>query len=98
MIVSIKGLNKVKVLKELWTYAIVHECYRKYAIAQPRWNKELAKDAIKKGNKIDLFQGRYICCDLSNDTFDTCEYDLHNRFMKAEKIIKLIYKKNKVIT
>ncbi len=91
MIVSIKGLNKVKLLKELWAYAVVHECYRKYAVSQPRWNKTLAKEVVKKG-QIDLFQGRYICSDLSGDTIDTCEYDLHNRFMKAEEIIKLIYK------
>lgn len=90
MIISIKGLTKIRVLKELWTYAVVHECYRKYALPQPKWNKELAKEAISSGKKIDMFQGRYICCDLSGDTIDTCEYDLHNRFMKAQDIINQI--------
>lgn len=73
MSVSIKGLEKVKLLKALWEGAKPAAFFTKHGIQTPTFDESVAIDAIK--SYIDYYSGRCIKTDLSGDTADPTSYD-----------------------
>lgn len=73
MSVSIKGLEKVKLLKALWEGAKPASFFTKYGISSPAFDEPVAIDAVK--SYIDYYSGRGIKTDLSGDTANPTSYD-----------------------
>lgn len=67
---SIKGLDKVQLLKELWVAQEEHGFSKSFP---QRWSNEAAVEAVT--DYIDYFQGRAIKMDLSEDCIDPVLYD-----------------------
>jgi hypothetical protein len=73
MSVSIKGLEKVKLLKTLWEGAKPAAFFAFSGQISPAFDNSSAKEAIK--DYIDYYCGRCIKTDLSGDTADPTSYD-----------------------
>ena len=73
MSVSIKGLEKVKLLKALWEGAKPAAFFAFSGQLSPEFDKAAAKEAVK--TYIDYFCGRCIKTDLSGDTANPTSYD-----------------------
>jgi hypothetical protein len=65
--VDISGLDKLGLLKALWENQRVAVFYANIPQAAPRWDENLAKEALASGH-IDYFQGRNIKMNLSGNT------------------------------
>lgn len=71
--ISIKGLDKVQLLKKLWQGQIPAGYFAMSGILGPVFNEETAKEVVKK--HIDYFCGRAIKTNLSGDKIDPYLYD-----------------------
>ena len=71
--ISIKGLDKVELLKNIWQGQIPAGYFAMSGIRGPVFNEETAKEAVKK--HIDYFCGRAIKTNLSGDEIDPYLYD-----------------------
>ena len=71
--ISIKGIDKVQLLKKLWQGQIPADYFAMRGIRGPVFNEETAKEAVKK--HIDYFCGRAIKTNLSGDEIDPYLYD-----------------------
>ncbi len=71
--VDIKGINKVKLLKALWSNMKPAAFFYMSGIPSPSFDDTDAGSAVKK--YIDYFCGRNIKCDLSGNTVDPSGYD-----------------------
>lgn len=83
--ISIKNLNKLKILELLWEN-IEPASFFVGRMPAPGFNNELARIAVTKGY-IDYFCGRAIKCDLSKDTVNTRLYD-RDVVVKFKELIK----------
>lgn len=81
-LVSIEGIDKVKLLKALWDNAKPATNFAKV----PEWDVALAAKAVQF--EIYAFYGRRIKCDLSKDTVDPRLYDREFGQGKFESIVK----------
>jgi hypothetical protein len=73
MLINISGLDKVKLLHELWNRQIVASYFAINGATPPAFDEEAAIDAVKK--PIDYFSGRLIKADLSQDNVNPGQYD-----------------------
>ena len=71
--ISIKGLDKVELLKNLWQGQIPAGYFALSSVRGPAFNEETAKEEVKK--HIDYFCGRAIKTNLSGDEIDPYLYD-----------------------
>lgn len=63
--IDISGIDKVKLLEELWKNQKVASFFNNFKHLAPKFDKELAKEAVK--DNIDYFQGRNMKVNLSKD-------------------------------
>ena len=63
---DISGLDKLQLLKELWTRSPPARFFTANGIPGPAWNQQEALKALE--DRIDYFNGRLIGCDLRGDT------------------------------
>jgi len=73
MSVSIKDVDKVKLLKALWEGAKPAVFFTNHWISSPEFDESVAINAVK--SYIDYYSGRCIKTDLSGDTADPYLYD-----------------------
>jgi hypothetical protein len=73
MQINISGLDKVKLLHELWNSQIIASYFSINGVTPPEFDEEAALDAVKK--PIDYFSGRLIKTDLSKDFIKPDQYD-----------------------
>ncbi len=73
MSVSIKGLEKVKLLKALWDHTKPAAFFTFSGLPSPEFDEGAAKKEVL--TYIDYFCGRCIKTDLSGDTADPTSYD-----------------------
>jgi len=73
MSVSIKGLEKVKLLKALWDHAKQAAFFTFSGRTSPVFDEDSAKEEVK--TYIDYFCGRCIKTDLRSDIADPSSYD-----------------------
>ena len=71
--VNIKGIDKVKLLKELWLASAPAKFFSFRGMETPPFDEKLAMKAVLK--YIDYFQGRAIKTDLTEDVVDVWLYD-----------------------
>ena len=72
--IDISGLDKVELLKKLWTNIKPASFFSFHPnVSVPSFNEDAAKSAVK--NYIDYFQGRAIKMDLSVDKISPGLYD-----------------------
>jgi hypothetical protein len=71
--VSIAGLNKVELLRKLWSGQKPALFFEDYPSLIPRFDEVEAREAVK--GYIDYFQGRCIKTDISGDTASPHLYD-----------------------
>lgn len=71
--ISIKGLDKVELLKRLWSQQIPGFLFALCGLPKPEFMMEQAKNAVQK--HIDYFCGCAIKTDLSRDEIDPYLYD-----------------------
>jgi len=72
--ISIKGLNKIALLKALWENMRPAAFFNSFdVILAPPFDVKAAEKAVK--SYIDYFNGRCIKCDLSGDEVDPWLYD-----------------------
>lgn len=72
-IVNIAGLNKVKLLRNLWNRQIVAGFFAMNPSLAPAFDEDLETKAVKY--YIDYFCGRAIKCDLSGDEVNPSSYN-----------------------
>ena len=72
-IINIEGIDKVTLLKELWSKQIVASFFITNDLPPPPFDEVLATKAVKKF--IDYFCGRAIKSNLSKDEVDTTNYN-----------------------
>jgi hypothetical protein len=85
MSVSIKGLEKVKLLKALWEGAKPAAFFAFSGQISPVFDNASAKEAVK--DYIDYYCGRCIKTDLSGDTADPTSYDAEWGAGSFQKIV-----------
>ena len=72
--ININGLDKVELLKKLWTNMKPASFFSYHpTVSVPGFDESSARCAVKK--YIDYFQGRAIKMDLSVDSIDPYLYD-----------------------
>ena len=71
--ISIKGLDKVELLKNLWENQVTAAFFTFSGKIPPKFEDELAKKAVN--DYIDYFCGRAIKTNLSGDMVDPYLYD-----------------------
>jgi hypothetical protein len=86
MAVSIKGINKVKLLMAVWEYATPAAFYAIYLRPSPPFDESAAKDATMR--YIDYYCGRCIKLDLSGDTTYPIAYDLDRGAGSFQRIVE----------
>ena len=85
MSVSIKGLDKVKLLEALWEGAKPASFFTKHGISSPVFDEPVAIDAVR--GAIDYYCGRCIKTDLSGDTANPTSYDAEWGAGSFQKIV-----------
>lgn len=89
--VSIKGLNKAKVLLSLYNNS--EGKYQGFPANNPV-NEQDCQSAIEWYNYFDYWCGKLIKIDLSSDEeFDATYYDKHNGQGAAQRAVDLVSKK-----
>jgi hypothetical protein len=73
MEINIAGIDKAKLLHELWNEGRPAAFYTLARKTQLEWSDTAAVEAVK--GSIDYFRGRAIKADLSGDTVDPTIYD-----------------------
>ena len=89
MSVSIKGIDKVKLLKALWDHAKPAAFFAMYGQPSLGWDASAAKEAVR--STIDYFCGRCIKTDLSGDIADPSLYDRDWGEGSFQKIVKGLF-------
>lgn len=72
--IDISGIDKIELLRALWTRQIVAAFFRFSEIPPPDFDESIAEKTIHDGY-IDYFCGRAIKADLSGDILDPRGYD-----------------------
>ena len=86
MIIDIKGIDKVKILKALYTGAHPQGIGMLHFIDGGLSDEE-AKNLLQKNNYFDYLHGRVMKINLSTDKLDTTLYDIDNGKNAAEQIL-----------
>jgi hypothetical protein len=86
MSISIKGIDKVKLLHALWKGARPAAFFVLSGRLSPSFDEGAAKDAIR--GTIDYYCGRCIKTDLSDDTVNPTSYDAEWGAGSFQKIVK----------
>lgn len=88
-LIDISGLDKVQVLRALWTNSVPAIFFSFAPIkASVQFDSERAKLAIE--SYIDYFDGRCIKCDLRGDSFDPRLYDRDFGKGKAAELVNTL--------
>ncbi len=93
-LVYIKYLPKDKLLYELWLSAKPSRYFYLCKELLPTTDLSIIKNDINhmivNGRRIDLtvYYGRRLYIDITDDTVDCSNYDMHNGYGVAEKIIE----------
>lgn len=90
--VSIKFIPKDKLLFELWYYARKSQ----YSVDPDNLTlKRINQDLLfmiknKRRLEVTTYHSRLLFIDITDDTVDTLNYNVHNGYGTAEKIIALL--------
>lgn len=85
--ISIKGLNKAKVLKALYDHSHVQGMGFLQAVPDGFVTVEHCEDLLKKNTYFDYMYGRVLKVDLSGDEFKEWLYDRDNGEGAAQRAV-----------
>lgn len=92
---SIKGLNRVDLLEELWKGANkfqgfdpMHAAFMKAISGSQTFDRKKAEIHLARTGYVDYFQERPIKCDLSGDTVNFYAYNRDAGEGAGEEIVK----------